>query len=158
MKRILFLCTGNSARSILAEAVLNRLGDGQFEAHSAGSAPKGAVHPDAVDLLESRGYPTGGLRSKSWDEFAGPGAPPLDFVITLCDSAAAEACPLWLGKATRVHWGLPDPAAEGSTQVRRAAFADTLQELTRRLHVLSSLPPEKLGHESIRRCLEELAA
>lgn len=129
---VLFLCTGNSARSILAEALLNRDGAGRFRGHSAGSFPKGRVHPMALELLAERGLPTGGLRSKSWDEFAAPGAPPIDFVVTVCDNAAGETCPVWPGRPVTLHWGMPDPAAvEGPG--RRAAFERALSELEGRI-------------------------
>jgi arsenate reductase len=134
--KVLFLCTGNSARSILAECVLNRLGNGKFRAFSAGSFPKGEVHPYALELLERQNYPTKHLRSKSWDEFAVPGAESLDFVFTVCDNAGGEACPIWPGQPMTAHWGLPDPAAvEGIGAERRLAFADTLRRLRNRIGV-----------------------
>jgi protein-tyrosine-phosphatase len=154
---VLFLCTGNSARSIIAECVLNRLGAGRFRAYSAGSFPKGAVHPYALELLSRAGYPTNGLRSKSWDEFAAPGAPPLDFVFTVCDRAAQEACPIWPGQPMTAHWGLPDPAAaEGKEAERRLAFADTLRALTNRISVFVSLPIASLDRLSLQRRLTEI--
>jgi arsenate reductase len=154
---VLFLCTGNSARSIIAECVLNRLGAGRFRAHSAGSFPKGAVHPYALDLLARAGYPTAGLRSKSWDEFAKPGAPPLDFVFTVCDRAAAEVCPVWPGQPMSAHWGLPDPAAaEGNEAERRLAFADTHRMLVNRISVLVSLPIASLDRLSLQSRLTEI--
>jgi len=143
--RVLFLCTGNSARSILAEAVLNRLGQDRFRAYSAGSVPNGAVHPLALELLAARGYATHELRSKSWDEFSGPGALPIDFVFTVCDNAAKETCPVWLGSPLTAHWGIPDPAAaQGTEAERRRAFSDTLGRLTRRIEAFVSLPIEAL--------------
>src|SRR3990170_1310243 len=133
---VLFLCTGNSARSIIAEALLNRLGKGRFRAYSAGSFPKGEVHPYALELLERQSYPTKDLRSKSWDEFAGPKAVPLDFVFTVCGNAAGEVCPIWPGQPMTAHWGLPDPAAvQGSEAERRLAFAETLRMLYNRISV-----------------------
>src|SRR5918992_4266598 len=127
---VLFLCTGNSARSILAEALLTRFGAGKFVSHSAGSHPKGAVHPLAADLLRGAGYDTSGLRSKSWDEFARPGAPHLDFVFTVCDNAAGETCPVWPGQPMTAHWGVEDPAAvEGSVAEKEAAFAEAFRYL-----------------------------
>jgi protein-tyrosine-phosphatase len=142
---VLFLCTGNSARSILAECVLNRLGRGRFHAYSAGSYPRGAVHPYALELLRRQNYAVDGLRSKSWDEFAVPGAPQLDFVFTVCDNAAGEVCPIWPGQPTTAHWGLPDPAAvEGSETEKRLAFADTLRMIHNRLGVFVSLPIDSL--------------
>ena len=129
---ILFLCTGNSARSILAEAILNKVGADRFHAFSAGSHPKGTVHPAALKLLGELGYPTDGYRSKSWDEFAAPGAPPLDLVITVCDNAAGEVCPIWPGKPAKAHWGIPDPAAvEGAEQ--REAFLAAYRSLEERI-------------------------
>lgn len=130
----LFLCTGNSARSILGESLLNHLGKGHFVAYSAGSHPKGKVHPLALEILREAGLPVAGLRSKSWDEFAVPGAPAMDFIITVCDSAASEACPIWPGKPMTAHWGLPDPAvAKGSDAERRRAFHETLRALETRI-------------------------
>ena len=154
---VLFLCTGNSARSILAECVLNRLGRGRFQAYSAGSHPRGAVHPYALDLLRRQNYSTDGLRSKSWDEFAAPNAPRLDFVFTVCDNAAAEACPIWPGQPMTAHWGLPDPAAiEGSEAVRRVAFADTLRMLHNRIGLFVSLPLESLDKLSLQNRLRAI--
>jgi protein-tyrosine-phosphatase len=154
---VLFLCTGNSARSILAESVLNRLGSGRFRAFSAGSFPKGEVHPYALDLLRRQSYPTEHLRSKSWDEFAVPGAEPLDFVFTVCDNAAGEVCPIWPGQPMTAHWGLPDPAAaEGSEAQRRLAFVDTLRMLNNRIKVFVSLPLESLDKLSLQSRLREI--
>jgi arsenate reductase len=154
---VLFLCTGNSARSILAEATLNHLpaGRGRFHAFSAGSHPKGDVHPLALELLREQKLPTEGLRSKSWDEFATPDAPSLDFVFTVCDSAAAEQCPLWPGQPMTAHWGVPDPAAvDGTDEVRRKAFRDAFFALRRRIELFASLPFDKLSgmalHERVR--------
>jgi arsenate reductase len=154
---VLFLCTGNSARSILAEAVLNRLGAGRFKAFSAGSFPKGEVHPYAMQLLERQNYPTAHLRSKSWNEFAGPGAAPLDFVFTVCDNAAGEVCPVWPGQPMTAHWGLPDPAAvQGNEAQRRLAFADTLRMLHNRIGIFVSLPLESLDKLSLQQRLREI--
>jgi protein-tyrosine-phosphatase len=134
---VLFLCTGNSARSILAEALLNRDGGGRFHAFSAGSFPKGAVHPMALELLRDYGFPVAGLRSKSWDEFAGAGAPPLDLIVTVCDNAAGETCPVWPGHPARAHWGIADPAAvQGDGQ--RAAFEEAYRLLDTRIAALLS--------------------
>jgi protein-tyrosine-phosphatase len=138
---VLFLCTGNSARSIVAEAVMNRWGAGQFVGLSAGSFPKGAVHPIALELLQRHKLPTEGLRSKSWNEFAAPNAPTLDFVFTVCDNAAGEVCPVWPGQPVTAHWGLPDPAAvEGSEIEKWTAFRDTLRALERRIQAFVALP------------------
>jgi arsenate reductase len=153
----LFLCTGNSARSILAECVLNQLGKGTFIAHSAGSFPKGEVHPYALELLERQSYPTKHLRSKSWNEFAGPAAPPLDFVFTVCDNAAGEVCPIWPGQPMTAHWGLPDPAAVGGSEAeRRLAFADTLRMLRNRIGAFVNLPLESLDKLSLQKRLREI--
>lgn len=143
---VLFLCTGNSARSILAEAIMNRLGKGNFVAYSAGSHPKGEVHPQALKLVTRLGYDVKGYRSKPWDEFAAPGAPHLNFVITVCDNAAGEVCPVWPGQPVTSHWGLPDPAAvEGSEAQIALAFADTYRMLNNRIGIFVSLPMEKLS-------------
>jgi protein-tyrosine-phosphatase len=154
---VLFLCTGNSARSIMAEAILNRFGRGRFKAYSAGSHPKGAVHPYALQLLRNLNYVTDGMRSKSWDEFAVPGAPEMDFVFTVCDDAAAEVCPIWPGQPMTAHWGVPDPAAvEGSESVKRAAFADSCRMLTNRISIFTSLPIASLDRLSLQKRLEEI--
>jgi protein-tyrosine-phosphatase len=138
---VLFLCTGNSARSILAEVLVNRLGGGAFRGFSAGSQPKGAVHPKAIELLKSEGFTTDTLRSKSWDEFALPDAPVMDFVLTVCDNAAGETCPYWPGHPITAHWGLPDPAAvEGSDAAKYAAFRSTYAALGERIRRLTRLP------------------
>lgn len=151
---VLFLCTGNSARSILAEAILNRLGAGRFRAHSAGSFPKGAVHPLALDLLQRQNHPTAALRSKSWDEFATADAPPLDFVFTVCDQAAGEACPVWPGQPMTAHWGLPDPAAvDGTPAEQGLAFADTYRRLERRIGAFVNLPLASLDRMALQRRL-----
>jgi protein-tyrosine-phosphatase len=142
--RVLILCTGNSARSILAEALLARLGAGRVVAHSAGSHPRGSVHPDAIELLRAEGYDPSAFRSKSWDEFARPGAPQMDVIITVCDSAAGEACPLWPGAPVRVHWGLPDPAAVDAPEAQRAAFRAAYDALERRVRALLALSDEEL--------------
>ncbi|HEY6455483.1 MAG TPA: arsenate reductase ArsC [Steroidobacteraceae bacterium] len=142
---VLFLCTGNSARSILAEAILNDQGKGRFEAFSAGSHPKGAIHPLALVLLERMGIATEGLRSKAWEEFAERGAPQLDFIFTVCDSAAGEVCPIWPGKPLTAHWGLPDPAAIEGTDLEKAnAFRETFRILRRRIELFMALPIETL--------------
>jgi len=146
----LFLCTGNSARSILAEAILARLGGGRFRAHSAGSHPKGQVHPMALAVLREHGHETSGLRSKSWDEFARPDSPPLDCVFTVCDAAAGEACPLWPGQPMTAHWGLPDPAAfEGPEAQQRWHFQRTYRLLERRIELFTQLRPEALDRLSL---------
>jgi arsenate reductase len=154
---VLFLCTGNSARSILAESVLNRLGKGKFRAFSAGSFPVGKVHAYALELLERQNYPTQHLRSKSWNEFAGPGAEPLDFVFTVCDRAAADVCPIWPGQPMTAHWGLPDPAAAiGNEAELRLAFADALRMLRNRIGAFVNLPIESLDKLSLQNRLREI--
>ncbi len=142
---VLFLCTGNSARSILAEALLGVLGEGRFTAFSAGSHPGGKVQPLAAELATRLGYPTEKLRSKSWDEYATPDAPKMDFIITVCDNAAGEVCPIWPGQPIAAHWGVADPAAvEGSEDARRVAYRDAFATLRRRVELLVALPTEKL--------------
>lgn len=153
---VLFLCTGNSARSILAESILNRLGKGQFHAFSAGSHPSGAVNPFALELLRKLDFPTQGLRSKSWDEFASPSSPHFDFIITVCDNAAGEACPVWLGRPTSAHWGIPDPAAvQGSDDEKRAAFDRAFKSMESRIERFLRLPLSSMDHGGINR---EMAA
>jgi arsenate reductase len=152
-----FLCTGNSARSILAEAILNRLGKGRICAYSAGSYPKGQVHPLALAVLAEREYDTSELRSKSWDEFAAPGAPALDFVFTVCDNAAGEACPLWPGQPMTAHWGVADPAAfEGSEADQLRLFRRTYLELKRRIELFTCLPIESLDRMSLQSKINEI--
>ena len=154
---VLFLCTGNSARSIIAEALLNRLGAGRFKAWSAGSMPTGKVNPHALALLSQMHHPTEGMRSKSWDEFAGPDAPKLDFVFTVCDNAAAEVCPIWPGQPMTAHWGLPDPAAaQGSEAEVALAFADTYRMLDQRIGIFVNLPLDKLDRISLGRRLDDI--
>ncbi len=147
---VLFLCTHNSARSVIAECVLNRFGKRQFVGYSAGSQPRGEVHPYALDLVRKLGYPTEGLRSKSWEEFAQPGAPALDFVFTVCDDAAEEVCPVWPGHPMTAHWGLADPSrAQGTEAERRFAFADTHRMLLQRVGIFTSLPIASLDRLSL---------
>jgi len=147
---VLFLCTGNSARSIMAEAILNHLGHGRFKAYSAGSFPNGTVNPLSLETLQGAGLATTGFRSKSWDEFAAPGAVPIDFVITVCDNAAQEVCPVFPGKPTTAHWGVADPAAVGgSIERKRAAFREAASILRRRIDLLVSLPIAKLDRLSL---------
>jgi len=154
---VLFLCTGNSARSILAEAYLNSAGRGRFKAFSAGSHPAGKVNPYALELLASNRIDASGARSKSWDEFAQPGAPALDFVFTVCDNAAGEICPIWPGQPISAHWGIADPAAvTGSDEVKRKAFMRALAELTTRINLLLSLPVEKLDRPVLKKKLDEI--
>lgn len=154
---VLFLCTGNSARSILAESLLREIGKDRFNAYSAGSQPKGQVHPMALQLLASQRMPTEGMSSKSWDVFATPGAPPMDFVITVCDNAAGEVCPVWPRQPMSAHWGIPDPAAvEGSDDERRRAFADACNRLLVRIRLLMSLPLDKLDRLVIKRSLDDI--
>ena len=147
---ILFLCTGNSARSIMAEAMVTTLSGGRFIGYSAGSHPTGAVNPFAVEVVRATGYSLDKLRSKSWDDFARPDAPPMDFIITVCDNAAGEMCPLWPGKPVTAHWGFPDPAAvTGTDEQKRQAFANVSHAIRNRLNFLLALPPEKLDAMSI---------
>jgi arsenate reductase len=154
---VLFLCTGNSARSIIAEAVLNRVGQGRFRAFSAGSHHKGKVHPYSLDLLRKTHFDVSSMRSKSWLEFAQPDAPKLDFVFTVCDDAAGEACPIWPGQPMTAHWGVPDPAAvTGNEAEIRLAFADTLRMLTNRINIFVSLPFTKLDKLSLQARLKEI--
>ena len=154
---VLFLCTGNSARSILAECILNREGQGRFKAFSAGSHPKGQVHPFALDLLKKMNHPTTGLRSKSWDEFADAGAPHLDFVFTVCDNAADEVCPIWPGQPMTAHWGVPDPAAaEGTDAERHLAFADAYRMLGNRISIFANLPLRSLDRLTLQKRLDEM--
>ena len=153
----LFLCTGNSARSILAEVILGKLGAGKFHAFSAGSRPKGAVNPHTLALLQSLGYDTAGLRSKSWSEFARPGAPALDFVFTVCDNAAGETCPVWPGQPMTAHWGVPDPAeATGSAAEVALAFKDAYRMLHQRIAVFTALPIRSLDALSLQQRLKAI--
>ena len=154
---VLFLCTGNSARSILSEVLLNASGAGRFRGFSAGSHPAGQVNPLARELLETNGLPTEGLRSKSWDEFARPGAPALDFVITVCDNAAGEVCPVWPGKPITAHWGVADPAAvQGTDEQKRRAFREAFVVLQRRIGLLVNLPVKTLERLSLQSRLREI--
>ena len=154
---VLFLCTGNSARSILAEAILNKTSAGKFQAFSAGSQPKGEVHAEALRLLQSLDYDTRHLRSKSWNEFAGPDAPPLDFVFTVCDNAAGETCPFWPGQPMTAHWGVPDPAAaQGSPAEISFAFKDTYRMLAQRIGAFASLPIRSLDKLTLQAKLKDI--
>ncbi|HUG25100.1 arsenate reductase ArsC [Piscinibacter sp.] len=155
---VLFVCTGNSARSILAEGVLNHLGRGRFRAFSAGSQPSGVVNPFARAELEALRLPTDGYRSKSWEEFAaGPGAPPMDFVFTVCDNAAGETCPVWPGQPTTAHWGVPDPAAfEGPDVRKQQVFHDTAMILKRRIELMLALPIDKLDAMSLQHAVRDI--
>jgi arsenate reductase (thioredoxin) len=154
---VLFLCTGNSARSILAESLLNYWGDGRFRAFSAGSFPKGEVHPMALELLRRSNLPADGFRSKSWDEFAAPGAPPLDFIFTVCDNAAGELCPVWPGKPMTAPWGIEDPAAAEGTDAQKAfAFRKALKELEARIKLFTSLPIDSFDHKTLQAKLREI--
>lgn len=154
---VLFICTGNSARSILAEGLLNELGHGRFRAHSAGSHPKGAVHPLALKTLAAFRIPTDGFRSKGWDEFARPDAPALHFVLTVCDQAAGEVCPVWPGQPMTAHWGLPDPAAvEGDDTTREKAFVDTFVALKRRIELMLALPLASLDRLAIHQAVKDI--
>lgn len=155
---VLILCTGNSARSILAECLLNHLGQGHFHAYSAGSHPAGRVNPFALEVLQAAGIATEGVRSKSWDEFSAPDAPKMDLIITVCDNAAGETCPFWPGSPATAHWGYPDPAAvEGSDDEKRKAFQQTMHAIRSRLQLLVSLPVDKLDRISLQREAQALA-
>jgi protein-tyrosine-phosphatase len=154
---VLFLCTGNSARSIMAEAILNRVGARRFKAFSAGSHPKGEVHPYALQLLKSLNYDTSFARSKDWNEFAAPGAPEMHFVFTVCDDAAAEACPVWPGQPMTAHWGVPDPAAvEGTEAEKHLAFADAYRMLNNRISIFVSLPMQTIDKLALQKRLHEI--
>ena len=154
---VLFLCTGNSARSILGEAIMNSLGGGKVKAFSAGSHPRGQVHPYTIDLLRRLNYKTDNLRSKPWDEFASVGAPEFNFVFTVCDAAAAEVCPVWPGQAMTAHWGIPDPAAaEGTETEKHVAFADAYGRLYNRISIFLSLPIASLDRLSLKRQLDQI--
>ncbi|MEJ2622978.1 MAG: arsenate reductase ArsC [Pseudolabrys sp.] len=156
---VLFLCTGNSARSIMAEAALNRAGQGRFRAYSAGSQPKGEVHPYTLDLLRKMHFDVSNARSKSWLEFAQPEAPKLDFVFTVCDNAANETCPVWPGQPMTAHWGVPDPAAATGTEAEiRYAFADALRMLSNRINIFVSLPLDKLDRLSLQKRIDDIGA
>jgi protein-tyrosine-phosphatase len=159
VNNVLFLCTGNSARSIMAETLLNHWGRGRYRAFSAGSHPKGRVHPFTIDLLQRLKLPTGELRSKDWEEFARPSAPALDFVFTVCDQAAGEVCPVWPGQPITAHWGFPDPAAfEGSEVEQRALFADVFRQIETRIKIFVALPVERLSRLAIKQEVDRLAA
>jgi protein-tyrosine-phosphatase len=154
---VLFLCTGNSARSIMAEVLLNAIGRGRFKAYSAGSHPKGEVHRLAMELIEKNRMPTDGLRSKDWNEFAQPGAPRMDFVFTVCDNAAGEVCPVWPGQPMTAHWGVPDPAAvEGSDEQKHRAFFAAYRQLSNRLSIFVNLPLAKLDRLGLQKRLDEI--
>ncbi len=153
---VLVLCTGNSARSILGEVLFNTLGKGKFKAYSAGSKPAGRVNPGALEWLQQQGYSTEGLRSKSWDEFVAPGAPEIDFIFTVCDNAAGEACPVWPGKPATAHWGIPDPAHVEGDEARRAAFKNAAEQLARRIQLFMSLPIESLDKLALKEKLAEI--
>jgi arsenate reductase len=153
---VLFLCTGNSARSVLAEAYLNHKGRGRFHAYSAGSHPTGKINPGATELLERLQIPTTGLRSKAWDEFAQPGAPPLDFVITVCDNAAGEVCPVWPGHPVTAHWGVADPAHIEGALERANAFREAFRELSRRIDLLTSLPVDSLDRMALQKKIRDI--
>ena len=154
---VLFLCTGNTARSILAEGILRKDGAGRFNAYSAGSQPKGTVNPFALKVLDSFGYPTDGFRSKSWDEFSGPGAPQMDFIFTVCDSAAGEACPIWIGHPATAHWGIEDPASVQGTDIEKErAFAQAFKFLRNRISAFLALPMESLDQAALTHHLKEI--
>ena len=154
---VLFLCTGNSARSILAEVQLNKLGRGRFKAYSAGSYPNGVVNPFAIEFLANNGFSTEGLRSKSWDEFALPGAPVMDYVMTVCDQAAGEQCPFWPGQPISAHWGIPDPAAaQGSDEEKRHAFREAAMAMRKRIELFTALPVASLDRMSLKSKLDDI--
>ena len=154
---VLFLCTGNSARSIIAEAILNKRGAGKFRAYSAGSQPKGQVHPETIRLLQGLGYDTSGFRSKSWNEFAKPGAPALDFAFTVCDNAAGETCPVWPGQPMTAHWGIPDPAeAKGNAAEIALAFKDAYRMMSQRIGLFTALPLRSLDRMSLQSKLKDI--
>ena len=155
--KVLFLCTGNSARSILAEALLNKLGRGRFKAYSAGSFPKGEVHPHAITIVENLGFEASDFRSKSWDEFAQAGAPALDFIFTVCDNAAGEVCPIWPGQPMTAHWGIPDPAdVEGSETEKAIAFAEACRQLRNRIGLFVELPLQSLDRASLQKRVRDI--
>lgn len=154
---VLFLCTGNSARSILAESILRKIGAGKFNAYSAGSQPKGAVNPYALTTLEACGFPVDGLRSKSWDEFSAANAPTIDFIFTVCDNAAGEACPVWPGHPMTAHWGIEDPAAENGSEIeKQRAFATAFHHLKNRIELFCALPLHRLDRLALRNRLQEI--
>ena len=153
---VLVLCTGNSARSILGEVLFNKLGKGRFKAYSAGSKPAGQVNPGALEWMQANDFSTEGLRSKSWDEFAAPGAPEFDFVFTVCDNAAGEVCPVWYGSPMTAHWGIPDPAHVEGDEARRAAFNKAADQLTRRIQLFLSLPIDKLDKLTLKEKMNEI--
>lgn len=154
---VLFLCTHNSARSVIAECIINRLGAGKFRGFSAGSTPRGSIHPFAIDMLRIQNYDVSSLRSKSWDEFAAPGAPEMDFVFTVCDDAAQEVCPFWPGQPMTAHWGLPDPSrAEGTEAEKRFAFADTHRMLYQRIGIFVNLPLVSLDRLALQKKLDQI--
>lgn len=154
---VLFLCTHNSARSVIAECIINRLGAGKFRGFSAGSTPRGSIHPYAIDMLRIQNYDVSSLRSKSWDEFAAPGAPEMDFVFTVCDDAAQEVCPFWPGQPMTAHWGLPDPSrAEGTEAEKRFAFADTHRMLYQRIGIFVNLPLVSLDRLALQKKLDQI--
>ena len=156
---VLFLCTGNSARSIMAECILNREGQGRFKAYSAGSQPKGQIHAYTLDLLKRQNHPVEALRSKNWDEFAVPGAPEMHFVFTVCDDAAKETCPVWPGQPMSAHWGIPDPlAAEGNEAERRLAFSEAFRMLTNRISIFVNLPIHALDKLTLQKRLDAIGS
>lgn len=155
---VLFLCTHNSARSVMAESILNRMGQGRFKAYSAGSHPSGRINPHVRDLLTRLGYDLSDTRSKDWSEFAQPGAPALDFIITVCDQAAGEVCPIWPGQPLTAHWGFPDPSSATGTDAEKAAFtADVYRMIERRLSIFTSLPMATLDRMALKRRMDEMA-